>query len=229
MKGIIPRQKSVLFQTSFWFTKHRKCIHNFKLSMGTCQTFTTSTSELTCQLQHTFRLPQCFPPHKHQQKDTFSHTEGANKEKIKQTQHSHQIRLQKKATKDTSTHSIWHFTVGLKKLIERWEKEDFRDRDTQYMSLWWPLGTHSYLLPPLAHSHKATGSSQLSQAFVSSKKNKKTNSPSHTFFHFALPLAHSQSHSVQHQSHSSIDKSRQYFYIHEKGERKKNNTHRLTQ
>lgn len=79
---------------------------------------------------------------------------------------------------------------------------------------------------------KATGSSQLSQAFVSFKKKKGAQAVLLTlaFFHFSLPFAHS--HSVQHQSHSLIsksDKSRQDFYIHKKGRGKKDNTHRLTQ
>lgn len=101
------------------------------------------------------------------------------------------------------------------------------------MSLWWPFGTHSYLLLPLTLAQSHRFFSTLAGICLFKKKTTKkncTNSPSHTSFIFALPLAHS--HSVQHQSHSLIlksDKSRQDFYIHKKGERKKDNTHRLTQ
>lgn len=76
------------------------------------------------------------------------------------------------------------------------------------MSLWWPLGTHSYLRLPLTLAQKPQVLLNSRRHLSLLKKNKKlcTNSPSHTcFLSFCSPFAHS--HSVQHQSHSSISKS----------------------
>ena len=77
-EGIIPNQIQFYFRLPFDSQNIEKCIRNHfkhKLSVGTCQTFTTSASRVHFQTPTHF---QSSPPHTdpHGHKVTFSHREG---------------------------------------------------------------------------------------------------------------------------------------------------------